>query len=245
MRASGPTTRASRRRCSRPARAAVVAPDGNPLAASADGLSARGGEPGRAADGRFPYHPTVALDDTHSLLRAAHARAPDALPRLLERLRPRLVVWAAARMSPLLRSKLEPEDVAQEVLLAVHEDFASFRGQGDAAFFGWLFAVAKHRLSDLADHHGALKRRLPSPYSFTQTSPSDAAARREDVARIRGALEGLSDAHREVITLVRIEDLGVAGAAALLGRSPNAVRVLYCRALKALRVAMGTGGASA
>lgn len=184
----------------------------------------------------------MALDDTHALVNAAQAGAPDALPQLLERLRPRIVVWAAGRMSPLLRSKVEPEDVAQEVLLALHKDFASFHGQTDAAFFRWLFTVAQNRVRDLADHHGALKRRLPSPQSFSQTSPSQAAARSEDIARIMDALGGLSDSHREVIVLVRIEDLGVAGAAQSLGRSENAVRVLYCRALKALREALGTGG---
>lgn len=182
----------------------------------------------------------MALHDTHALLRAARAGEPGALPPLLERLRPRLVVWASGRMSALLRARLDAEDVAQEVLLAVHEDFASFRGTDEASFFRWLFTVAEHRVRDLADHHGALKRRTPAPHSFTQTSPSEAASRREEFARIRDALGFLSDAHREAILLVRIEDLGVAGAAARLGRSENAVRILYCRALKALREALGT-----
>lgn len=145
-------------------------------------------------------------------------------------------------MSPLLKSKLDAEDVAQDVLLAVHEDFASFRGTDERAFFRWLFTVAANRLRDLADHHGALKRRLPSPQSFTQTSPSEAASRREDVSRLRDALGGLSEIHREVIALVRIEDLGVEGAAERLGRSANAVRILYCRALKALRASLGAPG---
>ena len=181
----------------------------------------------------------MALHDTEALLRAAHAGDPAALPPLLERLRPRLVVWASGRMSALLRSRLDAEDVAQDVLLAVHEDFASFRGADEPAFFRWLFTVAENRIRDLADHHGALKRRLPSPGSFTQTSPSEAASRREEFARIRDALGGLSDVHREVIVLVRIEDLGVAGAARRLDRSENAVRILYCRALKALRASLG------
>lgn len=146
-------------------------------------------------------------------------------------------------MSPFLRSKLDPEDVAQEVLLAVHKDFATLRGDEDGAFFRWLFTVAENRIRDLADHHGALKRRLPPPHSFTQTSPSDAASRREDLDRMNVALGGLSDVHREVIVLVRIEDRGVAGAAQRLGRSENAVRLLYCRALKALRASIGAGAA--
>jgi len=58
------------------------------------------------------------------------------------------------------------------------------------------------------------------------------------------ALESLADDHREVVRLRRFEHRTVPEIAELMGRSENAVRILYCRALKALRAALknGVGG---
>jgi RNA polymerase sigma-70 factor (ECF subfamily) len=147
-------------------------------------------------------------------------------------------------MSLALRQRLDPEDVAQEVLLAVHRDFASFRGDDPKAFFRWFWTVAENRVRDVADYHGALKRRSPEPATFSQTSPSKAAVRREQATLVLEAVAGLPDAHREVIRLVRVEERPVAEVAALLGKTPNAVRILYCRALKELRLALARLGSS-
>jgi len=181
----------------------------------------------------------VGLDTTEGFLAGALDGAQEARGELLERLRPRLVLWAAARLSAALRSKVEPEDVAQDILLAVHRDFDSFQGTEPKAFYRWFFTVAENRIRDLADHFGALKRQLPPPMTFSQTSPSTAASRTEDVARVMRAVEGLPDAYRQVITLLRIEERGVPEAAQILERSENAVRILYCRALKDLRESLG------
>jgi RNA polymerase sigma-70 factor (ECF subfamily) len=181
----------------------------------------------------------VGLDTTEGFLAGALNGSAGSRGELLERLRPRLVLWVAARLSSALRAKVEPEDVAQDILLAVHRDFASFHGDDPRAFYRWFFTVAENRIRDLADHYGALKRQLPPPLTFSQTSPSTAAARTEDVARVMRAIETLPDSHREVITLLRIEERSVAEAAEILGKSENAVRILYCRALKDLRAALG------
>ena len=111
-------------------------------------------------------------DRTDQHLRAALQGDGEARGELLERLRPRLVLWASTRMSPALRAGLDPEDAAQEVLLSVHKSLDQFRGDTAQAFRAWLFTVAENRLRDLADHAGALKRQPPSRMSFSQTSPT-------------------------------------------------------------------------
>lgn len=179
----------------------------------------------------------MGLADTHDLLRETLSGSEDALGRLLERLRPRLVLWVAGRLSASLRGRVEPEDVAQDTLLAVSNGIRAFQGTDPHAFFRWFFTVAENRIRDLVDHHGALKRQLPHPRSFSQTSPSTAASRREEVARALTALASLPDGYREVIVLRKIEERSVSEVAALLKKSENAVRVHYCRALKALREA--------
>jgi len=177
-------------------------------------------------------------DRTDQHLRAALQGDGEARGELLERLRPRLVLWASTRMSPALRAGLDPEDAAQEVLLSVHKSLDQFRGDTAQAFRAWLFTVAENRLRDLADHAGALKRQPPSRMSFSQTSPSQAAMQTEMAARVRQALERLSEDYRTVIQLRRFEELDTSDVAEAMHRSPAAVRVLYCRAIQALRAEM-------
>lgn len=182
----------------------------------------------------------MALSDTHDDLRAALGGSSEALSRLLERLRPRLVVWVAGQLSPTLKGEVEPEDLVQEILFAVHRDFAGFEERGEGSFYRWLFTLGRNRIRDLADRVGAEKRRARAPISApSQTTPSGAASRREEVARMLRAMESLPERHREVLLLVKLEERPVDEVAALLRVTPNAVRVLHCRALKELRAALG------
>lgn len=161
---------------------------------------------------------------------------------LLERLRPRLVLWVGTRLSDQLKAKVEAEDVAQDILVAAYEGLSGFEGDDDRAFLAWLFRVAENRIRDLVDHFGALKRQLPPPLAFTQTSPSSHAARRELTLRMRDALARLAEPHRQVIQLRRLEELDVPEVAAAMGRTESAVRTLYCRAVQALRDEMQRSG---
>lgn len=176
----------------------------------------------------------MTLDQTTQLLASALGGDDDARGALLERLRPRIVLWVTARMSPALKAKVDPEDVAQDVLLAVHRGLDGFEVRGHAAFLGWLFRVAENRIRDQIDHWSAQKRKPPEPMTFTQTSPVTAADRKERVGVVRRALDELPEDYREVIRLRRFQELESSEVARIMDRSENAVRVLYCRALKAL-----------
>lgn len=180
------------------------------------------------------------VQETQRLLSAALAGAVDDIGSLLERLRPRLVLWCAARMSPSLRAQMDPEDAAQEVLLAVHKDFHSYKGPPDRSFFKWIFVIADHKLKDLVDFHGAQKRQKIEPRAGSQISPSQAAGQIESIARLRAAIARLPDDYRTVIGLYKLESQDVSDVAKVMGRSENAVRVLYCRALKELRSILDT-----
>ena len=159
---------------------------------------------------------------------------------LLERLRPRLVLWVTTRLSPALRAKVEPEDVVQEILLSVHKSLEGFQGEDDRAFLRWLFTVAENRIRDQADHFGALKRKTPEPISPHQTGPQTAAVRNEMAIKVKDALTRLNENHRQVIQMRRFEELEIAEIAQKMGKSENAVRILYCRAIQALRQELGT-----
>ena len=158
---------------------------------------------------------------------------------LLDRIRPRLVLWVTTRLSAGLREKVEPEDVVQEILLGVHKSLDRFHGDDDRAFLRWLFTIAENRIRDLVDHFGARKRQAQPLRAREQTSPSQGALRNEMAERVRDALTRLGDDHRKVIQMRRFEELDVPEIAQAMDRSENAVRILYCRAIQALKAELG------
>ena len=178
------------------------------------------------------------MDATYHQIAAVRDGDENARGLLLERLRPRLILWASSRMSKQLRARMTAEDIAQEILLAVHKSLGQFEGGDSRAFRAWLFTVAENRIRDLANAENALKRKTPDPVAQSQTSPSGHAIRREMATQVRDALTRLPEDYRRVIQLRRFEELEPPEVAAAMDRSPNAVRVLYCRAIQALRQEM-------
>jgi RNA polymerase sigma-70 factor (ECF subfamily) len=172
------------------------------------------------------------VDETRQLLSGALGGDADARSGLLERLRPRLVLWAAARMPEVLRGRIDAEDAAQEIILTLHSNLDQFKGGN---FRAWMFTVAKNKLRDMAEHAGALKRRTPEPQEASQTSPSMHAIRTERAVLLREAVAALPEDYRKVIQLRRFEELETPEVAKAMDRSENAVRILYFRALKMLR----------
>jgi RNA polymerase sigma-70 factor (ECF subfamily) len=188
--------------------------------------------------GRAAIIGRVGTEDTRTFLLRAVEGGDGARNALLERVRPRIVLWAATRLSPALRAKLEPEDVAQEVLMAAHRALDAFQGTDVRAFYGWLFKIGENRIRDIADHHAAQKRQPVPLATFTQTSPSSVLARGETMTRVMAAMATLPEDQRQVILLRRLEEQEVSEVAKVMDRTENAVRILYCRALQALRDAL-------
>lgn len=213
--------------------------------------------PPRPAEGRSGSLRRVSESETARLLRAALARDPVARGDLLERLRPRVVLWAATRLSADLRAKVDAEDVAQMVLLSVHRDFEGFEGGDHARLLAWVFSIAENRVRDVARHFGAMKRSSgdgdpvaedlaharAEPRAFSSTSPSSAAARTEALDRMHRALGTLPEAQRTILRLRDLEMRGYDEIVAAMGLpSTGAARTLRCRALISLRDAMDGGG---
>ena len=182
---------------------------------------------------------------TGARFRAWHERGDDvAWGALLERLRPRMVLWASTQVSGALRGRVEPDDLVQEILAALHASRGEFRGHHVEQLLGWAFTVARHRAADLAKHFAAAKREeRPRPVSGTQTSPSGAAARGERRASLleatAQALARLSEDDRAIVRLSVLEALPHERVAEALGITVGAARVRKFRALDALRRAFG------
>ncbi len=188
----------------------------------------------------------------------AAARGGDTLAvgKLLAAFHPVLRARAAARLNPVLRARLEPEDVLQQVYLQVVRQIDGFRGADADAFVNWVLTILDHQLIDAwrAVHRRMreVNRERPPPgradaasygdlldhlYAESGT-PSRIVRKEEALEALLACLTGLADAHRRVIQLRFLEGLAVEEVAARLQTSKPAVVALTRRALDALREAM-------
>jgi RNA polymerase sigma-70 factor (ECF subfamily) len=138
-----------------------------------------------------------------------------------------------------LRS-LEPgsaDDVESETWLQAARDLRGFEG-GEPAFRGWMFTIARHRLSDWR-RKAARRPSIPvAPADLpVVTSPDDPETAAIDQLGTDAAVTlvaSLPEAQAEVVLLRVLGGLDVDQVAAIVGKRPGAVRVLQHRGLRRL-----------
>jgi RNA polymerase sigma-70 factor (ECF subfamily) len=150
-----------------------------------------------------------------------------------------------------LQEKVDASDVVQQCLLAAFEHFEQFRGQGAAEWYAWLVAIARREALDLLRYWSQpgrdKDREQPRPAGSSgapqlpadASSPSQKAVRREQAARLLAAIERAPADYRDVLQLRNFEHLAYADVATRMGRSEQAVRQLWVRAVKHLRQELG------
>ena len=187
----------------------------------------------------------------------AQARAGDtlALGRLLELYRNYLRLLARSLIRPPLQVRLDASDLVQETFLKAHREFAQFAGSGERELVAWLRQILIRTLANQAKHHRAWGRdqrrqesldvlfdrsslAIQQQLADSIPSPSAHAVRREQAVLLADALARLPADYREVFILRNLEQVPVDQIAARMGRSPNAVRKLWGRALVALKQAL-------
>jgi RNA polymerase sigma-70 factor (ECF subfamily) len=190
------------------------------------------------------------------LLRLARAGDQEALGRLLQACRSYLKLLARLQIDRRLQGKVDPSDVVQETFLQAYRGWGTFAGSAEDELLAWLRAILAARmakvirgfvktqrrdvrlerqLGDELDRSSQTFQTLASP----QGSPSQKLVRREQALTLANALEQLPPDHREVIILRQLEELSFPAVAERMGRSPDAARKLWIRALAALRHQLG------
>ena len=180
------------------------------------------------------------------LVRRVRAGDEAAARLLFERHLPALRAKARARLPAALRGKVGESDVVQEAWLAAFVALGKFEDRGEGSFGRWIRGIVEHKVREQADHHlGAAKRdarraarlltdearSIPSP---DQPSPSEVAMAGESAAELRSVIESLPEDHAAVLRLVYLDGLTLAQAGERMGRSADAVRKTYGRALTRL-----------
>jgi len=177
---------------------------------------------------------------TRFLYVQAHAGDGDSLEQLLQRIRPRLESWAATRLGPALRSRVQVDDVVQEIMIKAYAAIPSFEPRGRNAFYGWLFAIAQNTIRDHARKLGAAKRDIKreepvhSNIVGMQTTPSGRVSRSEAQQQFLEALADLPERYRDVLRMRKLEHMSTEETAQRLGITPKNVTVLLSRARQAL-----------
>jgi RNA polymerase sigma-70 factor (ECF subfamily) len=131
------------------------------------------------------------------------------------------------------------EELTQQTFIAAVQGRSRFDGRSDTVT--WLCAIARHKL---ADHFRVLereeRRRARMELREIRMGSLDLRAPElDDRAAIAEALGSLPTAQRAVLTFVVLDDLPVAEAARLLGKSVGATQSLLHRARDGFRRAYG------
>lgn len=182
----------------------------------------------------------------------ARARDGDrqALDAVFERAAGKLLALIRLRLGRDLRRRVESRDVLQATMLKAFERLAELRSRETASFLGWLARIAENEIRDQAAFHGRERRdarrevalegrpRLAEDLVADLRSASSRLVWSEQAARLERALEALAPEHREVVLLRRYEELSYPEIGRRLGRSPDACRMLFARAMTALTAAL-------
>ncbi len=185
------------------------------------------------------------------LISAARAGDAAAQGALLARYRNYLGLLARMSMRRSLQAKFDASDVVQDALIRAQRGIGEFRGVGEGELLAWLRRILARTLSnanrayrgegrdagrersleEFVDASSQAISRLPAARG---TTPSRGAERREAAALVADVLARLKEDDREVITLRSLEEREWADVAASMGRSEEAVRALWCRAIQRL-----------
>ncbi len=141
-------------------------------------------------------------------------------------------------------------------MLEAWQNWDRFRGRDEAQRRVWLRQILAHQLAKPVRHFAGTQKRdmareIPLEASLAQSSlrldqllaadqstPSAQAVAQQQPLQLAQVLEQLPDDYRQVIVFRNLEGLSHDEIAARMNRSVGAVRMLWVRALAALREKM-------
>jgi RNA polymerase sigma-70 factor, ECF subfamily len=189
-------------------------------------------------------------NSANQLLSSAKGGSTDCLGSLLFLYRNYLLSVAQAELGDDLRAKLGASDLLQETFLEAGRDFESFSGTDLRELQSWLRrillnnlanSVRSYRSSEMRDvsrevngdsaRSDPLFSRLKSPVE----TPSRCLMNEEMLGTVRAAVQRLPEQYQSVVILRNYDRLPFEEIGTRIGRTPEAARKLWCRAIKLLQ----------
>jgi len=177
-----------------------------------------------------------------------------AFGRALDGCRNYLRMVAREELPRDLAAKLSTSDLVQETFLGAHRDIGGFRGRSAGELRAWLRGILVHQLSRVRRHYRATGRReigreaasggpgaagASRGFVDDRPTPTTGAVRREQIEAVLAALRRLPEPYRSVVTLHQCEGMTFEAIGLALGRSEEATRKLWARALIRLTLELG------
>jgi len=179
-------------------------------------------------------------------IEAARAGDSTKLGLLLESCRGYLLMVAGRGISRDLRAKGGASDFVQETLFGAHRDFGTFHGRTRDELLAWLQQILRNNLAGFRRRYrGTEKRSVAREVSIDSRSslrgcaslpdasatPFTRAERGEQIDKLLSALGQLDETYRQVIIWHQYDQLSHEEIGRRLGRSAEAARKLWSRAL--------------
>ncbi|HVK22603.1 MAG TPA: RNA polymerase sigma factor ShbA [Actinokineospora sp.] len=174
------------------------------------------------------------IDDAVSAAIAGDAHATE---QLLVFLRPLVVRYCRAKLGRLPRSFSSPDDVAQEVCVAVFRALPSYQQLG-RPFLSFVYGIAAHKIADV---HRANTRDKSDPTAeapdvmSVEDGPEQITLRNELAEQTGHLLRILTQRQRDILVMRIVMGMSAQETADAIGTTAEAIRVAQHRALNRLR----------
>lgn len=199
----------------------------------------------------------VRLETTLAQVRAARDGDRAALDGLFRRYLPWVLDTVALRLGRRRQDCAAIEDLAQESLLDAFRAIDRFRDRSEGSFRHWLAKIVENNVRDRERRRTAQKRGEGRERLFRDlfdsevggpevagrdSSPSQVASAREDVALVEAALLRLNERQREILILRDRCGMSFEEVAEALGlKNAESARTTYRRALQAFAALLTPG----
>lgn len=129
----------------------------------------------------------------------------------------------------------DAEDITHQVFLRAWQRMDRYEGRG-YPFSSWLYRIARNQIVDFyRAHKEHADLEDAESVLLAEDETAETLDLKADIARVRAAMLELRADYQDVIILRFIEERSLEEAAASLGRSVGATKVLQHRALRSLR----------
>ena len=182
---------------------------------------------------------------------AARAGCEVALGRLFTACRFYLLTVANRVLPDQVRAKIGGSDVVQETLVQIHQNFDRFQGTSERELLAWLRGALLNNVQQVTRRYRDTQKRalgrevsLEAGLSGAEQecliaavdSPGSQVAATEEAARLSVALARLPESYRRAVVLRNWEDRTFAEIGAEIGRTADAARKLWARAIAQLKI---------
>ena len=171
------------------------------------------------------------MQDEERLIRWAKEGDQEAFAQLYEEHFDKIYRYVSLKIG----DRMEAEDITQQVFLNAIKSVSSFKWRG-IPFSAWLFRIAHNQV---VDYLRKKTRRATTPLEESLVAndedPQQIVGKKLEVEGLLAAVEKLTPAQREVISLRFAGELPIASVAKVMHKSEGAVKALQHSAIVALR----------